>query len=171
MTASRTTAAAALADLFFLPGPTLSDAEKLKANELRQKYRDWRSSSSSAAPTVDVLDLNHQANTSEQRPAVSKMRRVKTVGARLEAMQPVVRSSPLTRPGRPRCLRAPRRPPPGCGRLRWPIRRPTHFFVPSRSPLSARGPARTRGPSRTRGPRSRSRRRRGGGRRGHAAPL
>jgi hypothetical protein len=51
-------AATALADLFFLPGPSLSDAEKLRANELRQRYRDWRTRTGAASPQVDVLDLN-----------------------------------------------------------------------------------------------------------------
>ena len=84
MTASKQSAAAALADLFFLPGPSLSDAEKLRANELRQRYRDWRTNGSSGVPsTPDVLDLNHQAVTNERR-SMSKMRRVKTVGARLD---------------------------------------------------------------------------------------
>lgn len=82
-TASKQSAAAALADLFFLPGPSLSDNEKKTANELRQQYRDWRTNGSSAGPHADVLDLNHQAVTNERR-SNAKMRRVKTVGARLD---------------------------------------------------------------------------------------
>ena len=35
-------AAGALADLFF-HAPTLSEEDKIRANDLRRKYRDWRS--------------------------------------------------------------------------------------------------------------------------------
>ena len=87
-------AAAALADLFFLR-PSVSDAEKLRANELRRKYRDWRVSSSTAQAHADVLDLNHEAITSEKR-STATLRRVKTVGARMQDISPV-RSDP----GRP----------------------------------------------------------------------
>ena len=91
--AAKESAAAALADLFFLPGPCLSDADKMRANELRAKYRSWRSSSSSAVPHADVLDLKHEAITSEWRSR-AKMKRVQTVGSRLHELSPV-RAAPI----------------------------------------------------------------------------
>ena len=86
-------AAAALADLFFLPGPSLTDADKLRANEARRRYRDWRTSGTTAPP-ADALDLNHEALTKEKR-STAKMKRVKTVGGRLQDMSPVCVPPPL----------------------------------------------------------------------------
>ena len=90
--ASSRAAAGALADLFFAPPNPL---EAQSVNELRHKYRDWRQAVGTV-PHADVLDLNREAKTDEQR-ASGKMRRVKTVGARLH-------HSPVHR--RPECTRA-----------------------------------------------------------------
>ena len=77
---NRSAAAGALADLFFR-APSLSQEEELRANELRRKYRDWRLAVGTV-PHGDVLDLNHEAMVNEKRSG-AKMKRVKTVGARL----------------------------------------------------------------------------------------
>ena len=91
-------AAAALADLFFLPGPTLSDEDKVRANQVRRRYRDWRMPGGSASGAVpDVLDLNHEAATSERR-STAKMKRVKTVGARMHSHLSPVRLQPPKHP-------------------------------------------------------------------------
>ena len=76
--ARRTRRRRALADLFF-HAPTLSEEDKIRANDLRRKYRDWRSAGGTV-PHADVLDLNHEAATSESR-SEAKLKRVKTVGA------------------------------------------------------------------------------------------
>ena len=89
--ADRASAAGALADLFFAP-PTPLEAQSV--NELRHKYRDWRQAAGTV-PHADVLDLNHHAKTDELR-AFSKLRRVKTVGARLDKSKAHA-SSPVRR--------------------------------------------------------------------------
>lgn len=84
-------AAGALADLFFR-APSLSEAEEVRANNLRRKYRDWRQSVGTV-PHGDILDLNHEAMTNEVRSGSgAKMRRVKTVGARLNGSSSVRRA-------------------------------------------------------------------------------
>ena len=102
--ADRASAAGALADLFFAP-PTPLEAQSV--NELRHKYRDWRQAAGTV-PHADVLDLNHHAKTDELR-AFSKLRRVKTVGARLDkskahASSPVRRGACGECDGHHRCL-------------------------------------------------------------------
>jgi hypothetical protein len=86
---SEANAAVALADLFFHDAPKVSDAEKLRANELRKRYRDWRTSTS-AVPHFDVLAMKHEDEVGMKRSG-AKMKRVKTVGARLQDMPPVRR--------------------------------------------------------------------------------
>ena len=49
----------------------------------------------SAVPHADVLDLNHEAITSERRSR-AKMKRVQTVGGRLHELSPVTTSVELT---------------------------------------------------------------------------
>ena len=90
-TSSTRAAAGALADLFFTANPQ----EVQEVNELRTKYRDWRQANGTV-PHADVLDITHEAKRGEQR-AVSKMRRVKTVGAKLDHSPPVRRRPPRRR--------------------------------------------------------------------------
>lgn len=76
-------AAAALADLFF----HAPEDDKAKANDLRRRYREWRSSNGAHA-TADVLDLNHDAAARESRSKAG-MRRIQTVGGKLNSFSPV----------------------------------------------------------------------------------
>lgn len=78
-----TEAAASLADLFF----TAPEADKARANDLRKRYREWRSSTGGPA-TADVLDLNHDALARANRSSAG-MRRVKTYGGCLNSISPV----------------------------------------------------------------------------------
>ena len=97
MVSKESSAAAALADLFFDTSDRVSDAEKSRANELRRTYREWREPGKPAAPPADVLDLNHLAETREQR-SLTKMKRVKTVGARLQEVRALPAASCPPRP-------------------------------------------------------------------------
>ena len=86
----RKSAASALADLFFLPvGPSLSDAEVSRANDLRKRYRDWRCSKTDSTVPPDVLDLKYEAQSRERRSTAKGMKRVRTVGARMQELSPV----------------------------------------------------------------------------------
>ncbi len=77
-------AAGALADLFFAPA-TLTPEEQERANALRKKYRGWRDGKGSSV--TDVLDLAHETQASEQRRTTARIKRVKTVGARMDSAQ------------------------------------------------------------------------------------
>ena len=85
---SEAAAAEALSDLFFA-SQKLTKEEESRANTLRRKYRSWRSSKEGVGPvSIDVLDLQHEAIADEKRGS-AKMKRVKTVGARMDETRQV----------------------------------------------------------------------------------
>ena len=79
-------AAAALADLFFTAP---SESSKTLVNDVRRRYRDWRSSGEKSSAIADVLDLNHDLKTQQQRSSAAGLRRVKTYAGSLHGMPPV----------------------------------------------------------------------------------
>lgn len=74
--------AAELADLFFRADEVLTENDRVRTNELRRNYRQWRKGEEGVEPHADPLALKHIATTEESR-ARSKMRRVKTYGGEL----------------------------------------------------------------------------------------